>query len=79
MKTFSVSCLCILAFCSLVYSYRLQGTVLDESGNPVAGAKVLLLSKNKSAVTEAMGKFEIQEDETALQVHKVFFSFQATL
>lgn len=71
MKTFSVSCLCILAFCSLVYSYRLQGTVLDESGNPVAGAKVLLLSKNKSAVTEAMGKFEIQEEETALQVHKI--------
>ncbi len=70
MKILSVAGFCVLALCSLSYSYQLQGKVLDESGNPITGADVLLMSKNKETVTDANGEFLIREDETSLQKQK---------
>lgn len=67
MKIFSVAGFCALSLCSLSHSYQLQGKVLDESGNPVIGADVLLISKNKATVTNANGEFLIREDEASLK------------
>ena len=49
---------------SAASAYTLSGTVNDESGNPISGGSVKLLQKETSAITDAEGKFTIQEDGT---------------
>ena len=44
-------------------AFTLNGTVFDESGNPVSGALVKLIVKGDSAQTDKDGKFSIHEDE----------------
>ena len=67
LQTFSA----VLLLLSLsAYAYTLQGKVVDESGSPISGANALLLSKNKSAVTDANGDFKIEEASLALQTDK---------
>ena len=44
-------------------AFTLNGTVKSESGNPVAGASVKLLSAGETATTDSLGKFEIKKDD----------------
>ena len=50
---------------STASAYTLSGTVTDGSKNgpAISGAKVQLLKENKTATTDAEGKFTIHEDE----------------
>lgn len=53
----------IAALSSTTFAYTVEGTVSDEGGQAVSGAKVSLLKEGKSAQTDASGKFSIHEDE----------------
>ena len=44
-------------------AFTLNGTVKSESGNPVAGASVKLLSVGETATTDSLGKFEIKKED----------------
>lgn len=68
MKGFSFAWILGLALSvAEVCAYTLRGTVVDESGVPVSGANVLLISENKSAITGDDGKFLFEEAETAIR------------
>lgn len=69
MKEFKLSlglAALIAAFSSTTFAYTVEGTVSDEGGQAVSGAKVSLLKEGKSAQTDASGKFSIHEDEAAV-------------
>lgn len=56
--------LAIFAFTITVYGQQtIRGTVVDESGNAVAGATVTIESAGKSTVTDTDGNFSITADQ----------------
>jgi poly(3-hydroxybutyrate) depolymerase len=60
----------LAAFCGTASAYTLTGTVKNDEGQIVEGAKVALLNLNQSATTDNEGKFTIHEDEDGTGIKK---------
>ncbi|MDA9312636.1 carboxypeptidase-like regulatory domain-containing protein [Vicingaceae bacterium] len=69
---FSLSTLIVLAGGN-VKSTTVQGKVIDDEGNPVTGAKVVLLDSKLEAYTDFDGLFSFNNVTTASQKIKVSF------
>ena len=54
-------------------STTVQGKVIDDEGNPVTGAKVVLLDSKQEAYTDFDGLFSFNNVTTASQKIKVSF------
>ncbi|MBE9602183.1 SusC/RagA family TonB-linked outer membrane protein [Pedobacter sp. MC2016-24] len=49
--------------------FNIAGSIIDDKGNPLAGATVRLKNSNRTVVTNAMGKFQLADvDEGAVLV-----------
>lgn len=67
MKYFSaLSAVFVLGLCTHSLSYTVSGSVSDSLGNSVPLADVFLLKENKKTQTNEKGRFEIHEDEVAV-------------
>ncbi len=56
-----------------VTSTSLEGKVVDDEGNPVMGAKVVLMESNKEVFTDFDGIFRFEKVATTVQKLKVHF------
>ncbi|WP_093368707.1 TonB-dependent receptor [Psychroflexus sediminis] len=57
-------------------SYELAGTVTDDSGEPIAGASILIAEKNRGTVTDKKGDYTIQLGEGTYIVKVTYLGFK---
>jgi iron complex outermembrane receptor protein len=69
---FSLSTLIVLAGGN-VKSTTVQGKVIDDEGNPVTGAKVVLVETNQEVYTDFDGLFAF--DNVSTTTHKIKVSY----
>ena len=61
MKKFLLTLICVLmaTVTALAQGNRVQGTVVDENGEPVIGASVTLKGSSKGVITDVDGNFAL--------------------
>lgn len=80
LKKISIIFLFLVASVTYLAAQTIKGKVLDENGEPVAGATVIINETKKGASTDIEGKFrfkDVKKDEVTLTVRFVGYNSQS--
>ena len=68
----------LLFFCGIMYSQtKISGSVVDDSGQPIPGANIILVSSSRGTITDFDGRFTITVSQTppfSVQASSIGFS-----
>lgn len=56
--------------------YIIEGTVLDENGNPLIGADVTMVGSNQGTTTDTDGKFKLKSTEECAELSFRYFGYE---